>query len=160
MTTAPKRRWFAYSLRTLFVVVTVFGVWLGYELNWIRERHEFLAQEKLRQEAAWPVAMRDRNVNWWRNQMESSDHAAPGLLWIFGEQPVGDLLVTIPTRDIKVSLRQDGNIEFTHREILRSQPDFQQAKRLFPEATIMPMRWDEHIPPASARAFTIIAVSP
>jgi hypothetical protein len=29
MTTAPKRRWFKYSLRTLFVVVTAFGVWLG-----------------------------------------------------------------------------------------------------------------------------------
>jgi hypothetical protein len=30
MTTAPKRRWFAFSLRTLFVLVTVFGIWLGY----------------------------------------------------------------------------------------------------------------------------------
>jgi hypothetical protein len=29
MISAPKRRWFAYSLRTLFVVVTAFGVWLG-----------------------------------------------------------------------------------------------------------------------------------
>jgi hypothetical protein len=36
----PKRRWFRFSLRTLFVVVTVFGCWLGYELNWIRQRHE------------------------------------------------------------------------------------------------------------------------
>jgi hypothetical protein len=31
MTSTPKRRWFriAFSLRTLFVVVTFFGVWLG-----------------------------------------------------------------------------------------------------------------------------------
>ena len=36
---APKRRWFAYSLRTLFVVMTVFACWLGYQLNWIRQRH-------------------------------------------------------------------------------------------------------------------------
>jgi len=27
--TAPKRRWFSFSLRTLFVVVTAFAVWLG-----------------------------------------------------------------------------------------------------------------------------------
>ena len=38
--TAPKRRWFRFSLRMMFVVVTVFGCWLGYELNWIRQRHE------------------------------------------------------------------------------------------------------------------------
>ena len=38
MTPAPKRRWFAYSLRTLFVVVTVFGCWLGLELKFIHER--------------------------------------------------------------------------------------------------------------------------
>jgi hypothetical protein len=37
MSLAPKRRW-SFSLRTLFVVVTVFGGWLGYELNWIRQR--------------------------------------------------------------------------------------------------------------------------
>ncbi len=36
---APNRRWFRFSLRTMFVVVTVLCVWLGYHLNWIRERH-------------------------------------------------------------------------------------------------------------------------
>jgi len=35
---APKRRWFRFSLRTLFVVVTVFACWLGYEMYWIRQR--------------------------------------------------------------------------------------------------------------------------
>lgn len=32
------RRWFRFSLRTLFVVVTVFAVWLGWELSFIKER--------------------------------------------------------------------------------------------------------------------------
>jgi hypothetical protein len=32
------RRWFRYSLRTMFVVVTVFAVWLGWELKFIRDR--------------------------------------------------------------------------------------------------------------------------
>jgi hypothetical protein len=36
--TAPKRRWFRYSLRTLFVVVTVFGIWLGWNLHEVNER--------------------------------------------------------------------------------------------------------------------------
>jgi hypothetical protein len=40
----PNRRWFRFSLRTLFVVVTTVGVasgWVAYQLNWIRQRHAF-----------------------------------------------------------------------------------------------------------------------
>ena len=37
MSPAPKRRW-SFSLRTLFLLVTVAACWLGYELNWLRER--------------------------------------------------------------------------------------------------------------------------
>ena len=40
MTTAPKSRWFRFSLRTLFVVVTVFGIWLGYYRNWMLQRED------------------------------------------------------------------------------------------------------------------------
>src|SRR4051812_48362793 len=36
----PRRRWFSYSLRTFFVVLTIFGVWLGVQVKWIRDRHE------------------------------------------------------------------------------------------------------------------------
>jgi hypothetical protein len=43
MTPAPKGRWFRFSLRTLFVVVTVFGCWMGYEVNWIRQRRALLS---------------------------------------------------------------------------------------------------------------------
>ncbi len=44
MAEEPNRRWFrfAFSLRTLFVVVTVLGCWLGYQVNWIRERHSLI----------------------------------------------------------------------------------------------------------------------
>ncbi len=38
-TPQPRRRWFGYSLRTLFVAVTLFAVWLGWELKFIRERN-------------------------------------------------------------------------------------------------------------------------
>jgi hypothetical protein len=47
MTPAPKRRWFRWSLRTMFVVVTVFGCWLGYQLNWIRQRHQLISEQRL-----------------------------------------------------------------------------------------------------------------
>jgi len=38
MTSEPKRRWFSFSLRTMFVVVTLFGCWLGNELHRVRDR--------------------------------------------------------------------------------------------------------------------------
>src|SRR5437667_201271 len=44
MTPAPNRRWFRYSLRTLFAVVTVFGVWLDRELNIVRQRQKAVAE--------------------------------------------------------------------------------------------------------------------
>jgi len=33
------RRWFRFSLRTLFVVLTILGVWLGVQVKWIKDRH-------------------------------------------------------------------------------------------------------------------------
>ena len=36
----PKRRWFRFSLRTLFVLVTAFCVWLGWEVNAARRQKE------------------------------------------------------------------------------------------------------------------------
>lgn len=38
------RRWFRFSLRTFFVLLTLFGAWLGYQVNWIRQRSEALKQ--------------------------------------------------------------------------------------------------------------------
>lgn len=41
MTANLLRRWFRYSLRTMFVVVTVFAVWLGWELKFVNARRNF-----------------------------------------------------------------------------------------------------------------------
>jgi hypothetical protein len=44
MSTSP-RRWFQFSLRTMFVVVTLVSIplaWVGYSLNWKRQRQEAL----------------------------------------------------------------------------------------------------------------------
>jgi len=38
--TPPRRRWFRFSLRTFFVVLTIFGVWLGVQVKWIRDRND------------------------------------------------------------------------------------------------------------------------
>ena len=36
----PRRRWFQYSLRTLFVLVTVLCVWLGVTVERARKQRE------------------------------------------------------------------------------------------------------------------------
>ena len=74
----PRRRWFrlAFSLRTLLVVVTLIGCWLGYQLNWIRQRHALLKSNTVRLR---------------HDYFLFDAPPAPGLLWIFGEQGTGDL---------------------------------------------------------------------
>ena len=44
MSPAPKhsRRWLQFSLGTMLLLVTVFAVWLGWELKFIRERQAWL----------------------------------------------------------------------------------------------------------------------
>jgi hypothetical protein len=44
MSEAPptRRRWYQFGLGTLFLVVTVFAMWLAWELNFIRERQAWL----------------------------------------------------------------------------------------------------------------------
>jgi len=37
---SPRRRWFRYSLRTFFVLLTMLCVWLGVQVKWISDRHE------------------------------------------------------------------------------------------------------------------------
>ena len=78
--TAVNRRRFRFSLRTLFVVLTVVGCWLGYTIPWMKQRHAFLAQ---------PDVICEFNdsppstVNRWGN---SYPVFAPCGMWLLGER--------------------------------------------------------------------------
>lgn len=131
MTLALNRRWLRYSLRTLFIVMTVFGCWLAYEMNWIRQRHEFLAkQQTLR--STWPQSFLTKleSVPWWKAQ-DRSDQLAPGMLWLFGEQALAKLIYIVPTDDITI---RNGK-----PEIAGSHPEVVRAMQLFPEANRTPV---------------------
>jgi hypothetical protein len=77
ITSPPRRR---FSLRALLLLVTVFGCWLGYQVNWIRERNDFLGRH--------PLAN--------RYVMSRTARAAPGYLWLFGEHGRAMLFVSHP----------------------------------------------------------------
>jgi hypothetical protein len=84
MTPAPKRRWFRYSLRTLFVVVTVAAVfgWLGWNLKKVRERENVFA------------SLRSRGVMFGTVASDSPQKELP-LVWrLFGVKGIG--LVEVP----------------------------------------------------------------
>ena len=68
---------FRFSLRTLFVVVTVACVWLGYQLNWIRQRHEILRKND--QLGGWTGSWPNPKPSW--------------RLHLLREQPVGYIMV-------------------------------------------------------------------
>jgi len=80
-----KRRW-SFSLRTLFVLVTLTCCWMGYQLNWIRQRHAFLAEQ---------TAILNAH-NFERPSADSIEYCdAPGLLWVFGERGRADVYVWV-----------------------------------------------------------------
>ena len=109
VTTTPRRRWFRFSLRTLFVVVTVFAAWLGWELNWIRERR-LIANGAPR----WVVF--DTQLG----TQHLVQPKAPGILWIFGEPGYAAVRLVVCIDD------QNGDED---KEIMR-------AKGLFPESLV------------------------
>ena len=110
MTHAPNRRWFQWSLRTLFVVVTVFGCWLGYEMNWIRQRHAALASGK---------ASGDDPFG------KPYTAEPPGLLWLFGEPGYPQLV-------LRISPLADGQFE----PIGADAAELERLKGIFPESVI------------------------
>lgn len=74
----PKRR-FQFSLRTMFVVVTLISIplaWVGYSLNWIWHRHAALQQP------------------YTHSSIHKAAPIAPAGLWMFGEKGVGHVTST------------------------------------------------------------------
>jgi hypothetical protein len=33
-------KWLRFSLRSIYILLTIFGLWLGFEVNWLRQRRE------------------------------------------------------------------------------------------------------------------------
>jgi len=105
--TPPRRRWLRYSLRTLFVLVTVLGVflaWLTVQLKWIRDRHEAL-------ERVDPA---------WRDVAEESRSQMPWGLRMLGE-PAHEA-IAFP--------------EAEHSTLEQVEAHGRRLQRLFPEAAI------------------------
>jgi hypothetical protein len=110
VTPAPKRRWFRYSLWTLFMVVTVFCCWLGYELNWVWQRHEAFKKGQ--------VGV-DESLD---NSFGPGPANVPAPLWLFGEPGYSIIWFNTAQESLVPTAEELVAIE--------------RIKRLFPEAQI------------------------
>ena len=87
----PKpRRWFRFSVRTMFVVVTVVCAWLGYHTNWIGERPRAKATIEIRE---FPVIFAGES------DTPPGHGGLPWSLRILGEQPVCCICVSYKRLD-------------------------------------------------------------
>ena len=121
MTNDRKRHWFSFSLRTMFVVVTVFGVWLGYEILWIQQRHELTDRHgaMVRAEAAYGLGKVEL--------YDPAPHEIPTavrVLSLFGEKPWQAVILIF---------FDDGSGKLTTED----KRELESARMLFPESMIM-----------------------
>ena len=108
MIRSSKRRWHRFSLRTLFVVVTVLCVWLAYHVNWIRQRHDAMTK--------WNVSTEDPFGG-------PPNRQPPGMLWIFGEPGYFWIDLPFPPRDGR-------------RLTANEKAEVERVSKLFPEAEV------------------------
>jgi hypothetical protein len=82
MTSAPKRRWFRYSLRMLFVVVTVIACWLGWNLHVVEERKLLRSWIQKNRGHVLPAA------DWMRYRPLNEPITIPLIRQWFGDEPI------------------------------------------------------------------------
>ena len=116
MTTAPtspiRRRWFAFRLQTLFVAMTVLCCWLGYEMNWIRQRREDREWLKSVHATVYEQPYGEGTLHGAVIWPPSTQHFSWSL-WILGETPASVIdAPSIPDSDVR------------------------RIKRVFPEASV------------------------
>ncbi|HEY2881103.1 MAG TPA: hypothetical protein VGJ15_01690, partial [Pirellulales bacterium] len=95
----PRCRWLRFSLRTFFVLLTIFGVWLGIKINAARRQHEAVTAIaragghviydcQLKPIATSSTVSRLSSGMQWRDSSIGSDNTPPAPQWlrsIFGD---------------------------------------------------------------------------
>ena len=89
MSTATKHREFRFTLRTLFVVVLLLAIplgWLAVQLKWIRDRHEALR-------GLMQPPSRAFILDWSSSFVHERDDVLPWSLRLFGENSVMQIFI-------------------------------------------------------------------
>lgn len=126
------RRWFRFGLRTMFVVVTLVGLWLGYYLHWISAR----------QEARLWIATHFIGGSFGYQAKDPS--AFPLMLKVLGEKPEPLILMNHqPTQVLWLGSPYQYDALDQYHVLLR------RVESLFPEAVVMDVTPDRPERPAA-----------
>lgn len=97
-----RRRWFSYSLRTLFVLLTAFGIWLGLKVKWVSDRRAARAWiVEHPADDSWVLFRTDADEFFASRAGGTSSRRAlrrkplPWMLRMLGERPVSSVFVKI-----------------------------------------------------------------
>jgi hypothetical protein len=115
----PKSRWFRFSLRSLFIIVTVLGCWLGWESSVVRQRKALL--KKLDASIAFELTTAEE---WQRRYINGPPPGEPVAKVRLVRRWLGD-----------VAIQEIGYYEHIYSA---SSAELSQAKRVFPEARLRP----------------------
>jgi hypothetical protein len=120
--TVPKRRWFRFSLATLFIVVTVISCLAGYGVNWIHQRRDLVHEGDI---------LVQKSSNYVTGV--TSDELPPAgstlsqrLLTFLGEPPTNRCFVWILLREEELEEIEPVDV-----------PKVRRARELLPEAEIV-----------------------
>ncbi|REK05440.1 MAG: hypothetical protein DWQ37_23260 [Planctomycetota bacterium] len=97
MSDAPKRHWFRYSLRTLLVLAAIFGCWLGYQANWIRQR---------RAAVGWMATQAEHWHHMPIDQRPYFETDAPWTIRLWGEQGLSRVGVVVEPEQVDAKQRE------------------------------------------------------
>ena len=124
-----------FSLRTLFVLITLISIplgWVAYQLNWIRQRHEFLARNTARN-ALVPASPKlfstyqIHHVNGIYSRKTAK--SLSNFLWLFSE-PHHDSIVLA----VQIDEQPRGFLGNKQLQAMLPKEECELAERLFPEA--------------------------
>ena len=104
---------FRFGLRTLFVLLKVFGLWLGVQVKWVSDRRaarQWIAEHQPEPEAAGAGGLSGPRYTWYEIK------PFPLVLKVLGEQPVYTISVAVGPDD--------------HKQVER-------LRKLFPEASVL-----------------------
>ena len=133
-----QRRWFRFSLRTLFVVVLVVAAvaaFSSYHLRWIQARHAFRAQQLWSSESGHGLSKEDAAAVIAEGWPTAYHTDPPWALGLFGEYGIDPLCISV--RKDEVQRSGDGYL------ISAVSSEVHTAKRLFPEAEIRVYWWEK-----------------
>jgi hypothetical protein len=100
----------SFSLRNLFIAISIIAVWLAYEFNWIRQRQVAIA---------WATSQAERWAGVPVSQRVHFGARAPWPIRMLGEAGVEQISVVVEKQEVAVKQRE--------------------LERLFPEANVVVM---------------------